>query len=61
MCSVPQCLNRAGNGISLHSFPQDTVFRKQWGIIFRFGKGIPKNAVACSEHFSSEAFMLQRK
>ena len=63
ICSVPQCSNKANRvtGISLHSFPKCATLRKQWGILFRFGKDIPMNAVACSEHFSTEAFMIQRK
>ncbi|KAH7955381.1 hypothetical protein HPB52_000803 [Rhipicephalus sanguineus] len=41
MCCVPQCTNRAvKDEISLHSFPLDARFKKEWVVNLRIGKPV---------------------
>lgn len=59
MCAVYGCSSRAGNGISLHSFPPKNDKRyKAWISALKFGKTPSKNAKVCNLHFTGANYYL---
>ncbi|XP_021708139.1 uncharacterized protein LOC110678879 [Aedes aegypti] len=62
MCAVYGCSSRAGNGISLHSFPPKNDKRyKAWISALKFGKTPSKNAKVCNLHFTGANYYLGGK